>query len=308
MNSDAAKQILRAYRSDDQDRADPIFREALEQLAADEELKKWFDEQLELDRAIRQKLSGIKPPEDLQAKIMARIRGHRARRFALPPAWLAVAACLVLGGVFVLYFTRFAGPDRFQEFRTDALAMVSRQGGPVLDLETPNLNETQSYLRERQAPYAVALPSRLKSMETAGCRAFVWKQYPASLTCFRLPDGQFLHLVVINQAAMENADIPVGMKSMGEWHMMFQQKNGMLLMWATRAPMEQFKQMLVLGKGFRGVRPVTGVQGGRLLDTMVGKPARNSPSSNLTGTGSEFRFNRGLDQLHGLAVEPVAVV
>jgi hypothetical protein len=251
MNSDAAKEILSAYRSEDRDGADPIFREALSQLESDAELKKWFEEQIGLDRSIRQKLAGIEPPADLQAKILARIRGEKVRRstFALPPAWLAVAACLVLGGLTLFYSTHLGGPNRFQEFKTDALAMVSAQGGPQLDLETPNLNETQSFLREHKAPYYEALPSRLKSMETAGCRAFVWKDYPASLTCFLLPDGQFLHLVVINKAAMDKANIPAGMKAMGDWHVMFQQKNEMLLMWASRAPMDQLKQVLVVMMG-----------------------------------------------------------
>ena len=258
MNSDAAKEILSAYRSEDRDGADPIFREALSQLENDSALKKWFKDQVDLDRGIRQKLAGIEPPADLQAKILARIRGEKVRRsaFALPPTWLAVAACLVMGGLALFYSTRRGGPDRFQEFKTDALAMVSKQGGPELDLETPNLTETQTFLREHKAPYYEALPSRLKSMETAGCRAFVWKDYPASLTCFRLPDGNLLHLVVINKAALDNANIPAGMKALGDWHVMFQQKNGMLLMWASQAPMDQLKQMLVALRGVQGVRGV----------------------------------------------------
>jgi hypothetical protein len=255
MNPDAAKEILSAYRSKDRDGADPTFREALSQLESDADLKKWFNDQLDVDRTIRQKLAAIESPADLQAKILARIRGEKVRRFALPPAWLAVAACLVLGGLALFFSTRQGGSDRFQEFKSDALALVSKQGGPDLDLETPNLNETQSFLREHKAPCYEALPTRLKSMETAGCRAFVWKDYPASLTCFRLPDGQLLHLVVINKAALDNANIPAGMKAMGDWHVMFQQKNGMLLMWASRTPMDQLKQVLV------ALREVQGVQG-----------------------------------------------
>jgi hypothetical protein len=245
MNSDAAKEILSAYRSNDQDGADPIFREALDQMESDRELKKWFDEQQAADRTIREKLATIEPPADLQAKILAGIRGEKVRRFALPQVWLAAAACLVVGGIAVFYSLRQTGSDRFQEFKTDAMAMVSAQGGPVLDLWTADVSQTQNYLRDHQAPYDEWLPNRLKSMETAGCRAFVWKDYPASLTCFRLPNGMLLHLVVIDRAAMGNADIPVGMKSVGDWHVMIQQKDGMLMMWATKAPMDEFKQMVV---------------------------------------------------------------
>jgi hypothetical protein len=268
MNSDAAKEILSAYRSGDRDGADPMFHEALNQMESDSQLKKWFEEQHHLDRAIREKLASIEPPPDLQAKILARIRGEKVRRFALPQVWLAAAACLVVGGIALFYSTRQRGPDRFQEFKTDALAMVSAQGGPELDLRTPDLSETQSYLREHQAPYDEALPNRLKSMETEGCRAFVWKQYPASLTCFRLPNGLLLHLVMINREALGNANIPVGMKSMGEWHVMFQQKDGMLMMWATQAPMEKLKEMLVVAAG-KGIQGVAGVQGGRFWSGLL---------------------------------------
>ena len=260
MNSDAAKEILSAYRSADRDGADPIFHEALNQMASDSELKKWFEEQQDLDRTIREKLASIEPPADLQAKILARIRGEKVRRFALPQVWLAAAACLVVGGIALFYSNRHGGPDRFQEFKSDAMAMVSVQGGPALDLKTPDLSETQTYLRVHQAPRDDAIPTRLQSMETAGCRAFVWKDYPASLTCFRLPDGQMLHLVVIDRKAMGNADIPVGVKSVGDWHVMFQQKGEMLMMWATQAPMEQLKQMVVKA-GWEGARGGRGVAG-----------------------------------------------
>jgi hypothetical protein len=256
MNSDAAKEILSAYRSGDRDGADPIFQEALNQMKSDTELKKWFEEQLEVDRTIRQRLATIEPPADLQAKILARIRGEKVRRFALPPVWLAAAACLLLGGLAVFYSSQQGGPDRFQAFKSDALAMVSAQGGPALDLWTPKLSDTQTYLRDHQAPYDDALPTRLESMETAGCKAFVWNQYPASLTCFRLANGMLLHLVVINRKAVGDSNIPVGMKSLGDWHVMFQQKDGMLMMWASQAPMEKLKEMLVAALGAAQARPV----------------------------------------------------
>src|ERR1700757_4110811 len=117
MNSDAAKEILSAYRSADRDGADPIFHEALQQMESDSELKKWFEEQNDVDGAIRQKLASIEPPPDLQAKILAQIRGEKVRRFALPQVWLAAAACLVVGGIVLFYSTRQTGPDRFRNLR-----------------------------------------------------------------------------------------------------------------------------------------------------------------------------------------------
>ena len=60
---------------------------------------------------------------------------------------------------------------------------------------------------------------------------------------------------------MGKANIPVGMKSMGDWHVMFQQKDGMLMMWATQAPMEEFKQIVVKVERQKGVRRAQEVAG-----------------------------------------------
>jgi hypothetical protein len=84
MDRVAAKQILSAYRSEDRDWADPIFRDALAQMESDTDLKEWFDAQIDLDRAIRQKLAGIAPPADLQGKILANLEEVRAPRLAVP--------------------------------------------------------------------------------------------------------------------------------------------------------------------------------------------------------------------------------
>jgi hypothetical protein len=61
------------------------------------------------------------------------------------------------------------------------------------------------------------------------------------------------------------------MKSMGDWHVMFQQKDGMLLMWATQAPMEQLKQIVVkLGrKRVLRIQEVAGVQSGHLPERLL---------------------------------------
>jgi hypothetical protein len=79
-------------------------------------------------------------------------------------------------------------------------------------------------------------------MTTAGCRVFLWRQHPASLTCFRLPSGNLLHAVVIREDAVGRADMPSGPYAENGWHLMFQKKAGLLVMWASQAPMEELKQ------------------------------------------------------------------
>ena len=243
MTPEAAKQILSAYRSAEQDGADPAFLEALQVQERDPELRQWFEEQTEIDSILREKLAQIRPPEQLRLQILGRITRRRTR--TLPPAWLALAAVLVIAGLGLIYSLGSFGPNRLKEFRKDALAMVSVQPAPQLDMETPYLSETQRFLRERQAPMAHSLPLALQSMSTAGCRAFVWQEHPASLTCFKLPNGQLLHLVVIGKAAIGNANVPASFQYEQGWNVMFQQKDGLLLMWASQAPMDKLKRMLL---------------------------------------------------------------
>jgi hypothetical protein len=82
-------------------------------------------------------------------------------------------------------------------------------------------------------------------MATAGCRVFVWRQHPASLTCFRLPSGNLLNLMVIREDAVGDSNMPTGPYSENGWQLMFQKKNGLIVMWASQAPMDELKELLV---------------------------------------------------------------
>jgi hypothetical protein len=80
---------------------------------------------------------------------------------------------------------------------------------------------------------------------TAGCRVFIWRKHPASLTCFRRPSGNLLHLVVIGEDALPDSKMPSGPYSENGWNLVFQRKNGLIVMWASQAPMDDLKQLLV---------------------------------------------------------------
>jgi len=123
--------------------------------------------------------------------------------------------------------------------------MVAVRPVPKLDLETASLGITQAFIQQHEAPELRRFPPKLQAIATAGCRVFVWQQHLASLTCFRLPSGTLLHLVVIDEKALEDPKLPSGLLSENGWHMMFEKENGLIVMWASQAPMDELKQVLV---------------------------------------------------------------
>jgi hypothetical protein len=70
MDSAEAREILKLYRPDSTDAADPQTAEALSLVDRDPELDHWFREHCEVYTAIRAKLKQIPVPADLKRKIL----------------------------------------------------------------------------------------------------------------------------------------------------------------------------------------------------------------------------------------------
>lgn len=247
MTREQAKEYLSAVRPHSVDAADPILQPAIELAKKDSELGSWFARQQEFDEIIIEKFSSIRPPEGLREKILESLP-ETARPIQF---WrmgsLALAAAVVLAALLLSnQFALFHSPSqRFRSFYSNALAMVAVKPAPKLDLETASLGIAQAFIKQHDAPRLGQFPPKLQAMATAGCRVFVWRQHLASLTCFRLPSGILLHLVVIGEDALGDSTIPSGPYSENGWDLMFQKKDGVILMWASQAPMVDFKQLLV---------------------------------------------------------------
>jgi hypothetical protein len=240
MRSDRAKVLLSAYRANSADALDPVFKEALEQVQRDPVLANWFQEQQHFDEMISVKLRSIEPPAGLEAAMLAALRTTSMPRYPLA-RWLAVAAALILG-LMVVGQMQLNAPwmqDRFRAFYSYALADFKPD--PHLDLQTTNFRQTQEFIRAKGAPAAPNVPPSVASLPTAGCKTFVWQGEPASLTCIDLPGGQRLHLFVIDKKAFRGQLIPRGFRKIGDWNVKFSESDGMITMWVSRAPVEEFR-------------------------------------------------------------------
>jgi hypothetical protein len=246
MTREEAKECLSGFRTHGADGEDPAFREALELVEKDPELAGWFVRQREFDGILREKFSSIRPPEGLEKRILESL--DRPTRSVQPArlVWLALAATVVAAALVLTYRAGMFGQpsDRFREFRSDALAMVSTKPAPQLDLQTASLDNADSYIDSHEAPRLATVPQKLRNMPTAGCRVFVWNKHLASLTCFTLPSGRLLHLVVIEEGAIGNFKADSGSYSVNGWQLMFQKKDGQVVMWATQEPMDELKQLI----------------------------------------------------------------
>ena len=246
MTREEAKEYLSVVRPNGADAADPDLREALELAKKDSELGSWLARQLEFDEMLIETFSSIHPPEGLRENILESIEKPVRPVQFWRMGWLALAAAVVLAALLLSQrFDLFRGPSEpFRSFYADALAMVGVKPMPKLDLETPSLRTAETFIEQHDAPTLSEFPQKLQAMATAGCRVFVWRQHPASLTCFRLPSGYLLHVVVISEDALGNSKLPAGPYSDHGWNMMLQKKNGLIVMWASQAPMEEFKQLV----------------------------------------------------------------
>jgi hypothetical protein len=244
MTREQAKEYLSALRASGVDEADPTLQEALELARKDSELGSWLARQREFDHILVEKFASISPPEGLREIILEKLEGTVRPIQSWRMGWFALAATIVLAALLLSQkVDLFRGHSRlFQSFRSDALAMVAVKPAPKLDLETPSLETAEAFIAAHDAPRLEKFPQKLQAMTTAGCRVFLWRQHPASLTCFRLPSGNLLHAVVISEDAVGRADMPSRPYSENGWHLMFQKKAGLLVMWASQAPMEELKQ------------------------------------------------------------------
>jgi hypothetical protein len=94
-----------------------------------------------------------------------------------------VAAALLVA-LMVLTYSRFfepSGLDRLDQFCSNCLVQLN---SPVqFDLESPNLRDTEKFIRTRQVPTATAIPDSVATIPTAGRKIFRWKGQWVSLTC-----------------------------------------------------------------------------------------------------------------------------
>jgi hypothetical protein len=209
MDSAEAREILKLYRPDSTDAADPQTAEALSLVDRDPELDHWFREHCEVYTAIRAKLKQIPVPADLKRKILVE-RPSTSRIIPLYNPWvlgLAAAALLMLVGV-AAYFLM---PDRLNTFA----AYRDRMGRAAqrtynMTMTSTNLDEIRDYLRVNHADADYALTREMGKLPGQGCAILEWHKAKVSMVCLKGADNKDLFLFVAKRSSVPN--VPVSSK------------------------------------------------------------------------------------------------
>ena len=190
MDKAEAQRILQSCRPDETDLSDPQVAEALERLATDPELARWFAEEQAFDRAIAAQLAAVPAPLGLKTRILAHA----------PPApvswwralWPAPLVALVVLLVVLLQVAGFWGPANLRsageaaDFSREMVSFI--QLPPNLEMKSDDLGAIKRYLAEKETRPA-EVPEPLAALAPLGCRVLSFRGHDVTLICFRREGG-----------------------------------------------------------------------------------------------------------------------
>lgn len=206
MDKTTVKLLLESYRP--QDASDPIFAEALREVAADPELAAWFEQMQRFDAALTSKLEAIPIPADLRNHIFLGYQGTttaRDPRRHLPWAWIgSIAAAFVLG---VFCWRLIAPPERsgkalvaeapISPLALQAISYTERM--PALQFVCFDAAAVASWINEQPGTQQLGLrlpkPDKSLSMAMIGSSVVDWHGRPVVMVA--LQNGQRMAMLYI---------------------------------------------------------------------------------------------------------------
>lgn len=179
-------------------RPQDLSEEASAILEQDAVLAAWTDRR----RSFDEKVAGAMPeevPAGLRERLLDIEAGSRHRTVWKRTRWFAVAAAvLILAGLLVR-------PGPGTSWQDEAMVVVNQleHGRTRLTERSGNLEALRSYLGARRSPRPGRMPGRMDQTRTFGCKLIQAGGHPATIICFQLEDGREAHLVIIENAGLQ---------------------------------------------------------------------------------------------------------
>ena len=210
MKREEAQFILGAYRADGATGEE--FAEPLQMAANDPELGKWLAREQEMDRLISEKLSGVAVPSGLRDRILAGGRVSRKPTWFRRPAWMALAAAVMVFAGLGGYFMRPVSGRNLPEF-----AMNYANQGIWLEKEDTDLTRLKTWLAAKNMP-TPSVPVKLAALEKLGCRTIHYQGRDVSVICFE-EKGREYHLFAARRLPGDRLLVDASRKivSSGAW-------------------------------------------------------------------------------------------
>lgn len=204
MDNKQARFILLSHQTGGDASPDPQMADALQEAARDPELASWLEKESAFDAALRVRLREVKPPQGLKEAVLAStpetVPAPSGSRW-MP---LACAAALALLATVAAVWLWPQGPEStFAAFRSE---MVEVAASPIrFDYASTDPRALQRWLNTRTGTGSLTLPEAMKSLSGLGCREFKWRGHSVALLCFRVGEGQALHVFVLPRGALADA-------------------------------------------------------------------------------------------------------
>jgi len=203
MDIETAKIILSAYQVERGPFGNPQFAKALEMVERDPALAEWFEGMIGFDESIRRVIRSAPEPVALKEKLLEgyqEARSHRRTWVWSSLGGLAAALIIGVGGFFAYTIHYNRGIDDISSYR-DAMAHFAVGSYFRLDYHDENITRIQNWLTHHDAVSFEDLSDELLALTPKGCKMLEWQGHQVSLVCFRLEDGNLVHLFITDEDA-----------------------------------------------------------------------------------------------------------
>jgi hypothetical protein len=200
VDKETVKMLLSSYRP--QDEGDPMFAEALREMAHDPELAAWFQEMQRFDAVVSEKFRAAPVPSEVKARVLANALASKAapatRRWWAAP--LAIAAVLCAAVLISQNFAPAPAPAS-RPIAMQAISFTERM--PALQFVCFDAGEVAKWVNKQPGSRHLDLklnrPAADLSMRMIGSSVVDWNGQPVTMIC--LQDGERMAMLYILTAA-----------------------------------------------------------------------------------------------------------
>lgn len=203
MSPEEAKRILLACRPNTTDETDPDVRDALSVVARDPALAHWWQEQQQVQAALRETVRKLPVPATLKDEILARHKVVAVDWWRTTKFQIAAVAAMLTFLVGLVFLRPSPEPETFAEFRDRMVRTVIREYR--MDVTTNAEAEIRGFLRANQGHPDFRLPTAMADVPLFGAGRLTWKGQPVSMICFERQAGVLMYLFVIDRDAFAAA-------------------------------------------------------------------------------------------------------
>ena len=248
MNNQRAREILLACRLGTTDGEDAEVRQALALAKQDPALREWFEDQLGLQKQIRDSLREVSPPPGLRERILAAERKQNRPSATIFKLWLPLAAAVALIAAGIVLAGRSREPKTWANFQARMTTIAVRQYS--MDILSPDEQLVRQHFARQGTPSDFPLPEALANVPVKGGKSTTWHNNPVSMLCFNWKDSETLYLFVMEGQALAGHSLtaaPVLEQYKSNLNTASWTQNGKVYFLAAPIPPEEMRKLVGAG-------------------------------------------------------------